>query len=148
MISRELKNIILDRLGIVVEHVDDTHIQAIIYESTNNTLTSKEKIIRMKKLLDDYGYNNINIKYKTVKPRNWTGYSKDKYNKAATKWAEEHGIVEYKVKSKYMIYNVSYPAYLSEPRRTYQFKVDLTTGKTVESKQLKRYDPKGVYNRH
>ena len=37
--------------------------------------------------------------------------------------------------------------YLNNPRYTVQFKVDLNTGKTVESKQLKRYDPKGVYNR-
>lgn len=66
----------------------------------------------------------------------------------ADKWAEEHGILKYKVQGKYMIYNVSYPAMACEPRRTYQFKVDLTTGKTVESKQLKRYDPKGVCNRH
>ena len=70
------------------------------------------------------------------------------YNNRAIAWAEEHGIVEYRVKDKYMIYNVSYPAIACEPRRTYQFKVDLDTGKTVESKQLKRYDPKGVYNRH
>lgn len=66
----------------------------------------------------------------------------------AIKWAEEHGIIEYRVNGWYLIYNVSYPAIAYEPRRTYQFKVDLRTGKTVESKQLKRYDPKGVYNRH
>ena len=42
-------------------------------------------------------------------------------------WAEEHGIVKYKVNGNYMIYNVSYPAIACEPRRTYQFKVDLTT---------------------
>lgn len=65
----------------------------------------------------------------------------------ADKWAEEHGIVKYRVQGWYLIYNVSYPAYLAEPRRTYQFKVDLHSGKTVESKQLKRYDPKGIYNR-
>ena len=47
-----------------------------------------------------------------------------------------------------MIYNVSYPAAACEPRRTYQFKVDLTTGNTIESKQLKRFDPKGLVNRH
>lgn len=66
----------------------------------------------------------------------------------ATAWVEEHGIVEYRTQGPYLIYNVSYPAYLSEPKRTYQFKVDLRTGDTVGSKQLKRYDPKGVYNRH
>lgn len=67
---------------------------------------------------------------------------------AAAMWAEEHGIVEYRTQGWCLIYNVSYPAYLAEPRRTYQFKVDLRTGKTIESKKLKRYDPKGVYNRH
>ena len=67
---------------------------------------------------------------------------------AATAWAEQYGIIEYRVNGKYMIYNVSYPAAGCEPRRTYQFKVDLEIGKTVESKQLKRYDPKGAYNRH
>lgn len=66
----------------------------------------------------------------------------------ATEWAEEHGIIEYRVNGWYLMYNVSYPAIACEPRRTYQFKIDLHTGQTVESKQLKRYDPKGVYNRH
>ena len=66
----------------------------------------------------------------------------------AIRWAEEHGIVKYRIDKHYLIYNVSYPAIACEPRRTYQFKVDLSTGKTVESRQLKRYDPNGVYNRH
>lgn len=70
------------------------------------------------------------------------------HNQKAMLWAEEHGILEYRVNGKYLIYNVSYPAVACEPRRTYQFKVDLDTGKTVESQQLKRYDPKGAYNRH
>lgn len=69
------------------------------------------------------------------------------YNQIALALAEEHGIVEYRVKGCYMIYNVSYPAVACEPRRTYQFKVDLRTGQTIESKQLKKYDPKGAYNR-
>ena len=66
----------------------------------------------------------------------------------ATAWAEEHGIVKYRTQGPYLIYNVSYPEIAYEPRRTYQFKVDLRTSKTVESRQLKRYDPNGVYNRH
>ena len=70
------------------------------------------------------------------------------YEHLARAWAEEYGIVKYRVNGKYMIYNVSYPAVACEPRRTYQFKVDLKLFKTVESKQLKRYDPEGVYNRH
>lgn len=69
-------------------------------------------------------------------------------NQKAMLWAEEHGILEYRVNGKYLVYNVSYPAVACEPKRTYQFKVDLDTGKTVESKQLKRYDLKGAYNRH
>ena len=70
------------------------------------------------------------------------------YEQRATLWAEDHGIVEYRVKGKYLIYNVSYPAMACEPRRTYQFHINLDTGRTVVNKQLKRYDPKGVYNRH
>ena len=66
----------------------------------------------------------------------------------ATAWAEEHGIVKYRTQGPYLIYNVSYPAIVCEPKRTYHFKVDLQTGKTVESRQLKRYDPKGAYNRN
>lgn len=73
---------------------------------------------------------------------------KDYYNNLAIEWAEKYGIVEYRVNGKYLIYNVSYPSYLAEPRRTYQFKVDLDIGKTVENKLLKRYNPKGIYNRH
>ena len=71
---------------------------------------------------------------------------KEQQNKAI-RYAETYGIVHYRVQGNYMIYNVSYPKYLNNPRYTVQFKVDLNTGKTVESKQLKRYDPKGVYNR-
>lgn len=70
------------------------------------------------------------------------------YKNKALIWAEEHGIIEYRVNGKYMVYNVSYPAMACEPKRTYQFKIDLDTGKTVESKQLKRFDTKGLYNRH
>ena len=73
---------------------------------------------------------------------------KEYYENLALSWAEAYGIIDYRVKGKYMIYNVSYPAIACEPRRTYQFKIDLDISKTVESKQLKRYDPKGIYNRH
>ena len=72
----------------------------------------------------------------------------ERIQQLAVLWAEEHGILKYRIDGWYMIYNVSYPAYLNEPRRTYQFKIDLHTGKTVDSKQLKRYDPDGIYNRH
>ena len=70
------------------------------------------------------------------------------YEQKAVLWAEEHGIVEYRVKGRTLIYNVSYPAYLNNPRYTVQFHVDLDSGKTVNKKFLKRYDPKGAYNRH
>lgn len=73
------------------------------------------------------------------------GSSKD-YEIAASIWAEEHGVVEYRVVGYKMIYNQSYLAYLNNPRFTMQRVVDLRTGKTVESRRLKRYDPKGRYN--
>ena len=94
--------------------------------------------------------NAVNAEFYKAKNKDTSiKVDKDKlYKHRAIAWAEEYGIVEYRIKDKYMIYNVSYPAMACEPRRTYQFKVDLDTGKTVESKQLKRYDPKGVYNRH
>ena len=70
------------------------------------------------------------------------------YEQKAVLWAEEHGIVEYRVKGRTLIYNVSYPQMCYEPRSTYQFKVDLDTGISSQGVKLKRYDPKGVYNRH
>ena len=72
--------------------------------------------------------------------------SAENYEIKARLWAEEHGVVEYRVVGCRMIYNQSYLAYLSNPRYTMQRVVDLRTGKTVESKRLKRYDPKGRYN--
>lgn len=139
MVDRELKNIILERLGIELKTVSKNDISAIVYEGCGPDISSREKIEHMKKMLKDYGYE-FNITYKKVKH--------NKYEKLAIRWAEEHGIVEYRVSGRFLIYNVSYPAMAREPRRTYQFKVDLEAGKTVESKQLKRYDLKGVYNRH
>lgn len=73
---------------------------------------------------------------------------KQQQEKLATEYAEEFGIVEYRVQGWYLIYNVSYPAYLGNPRYTWQFKVDLRTRRIIERKQLKRYDPKGIYNRN
>lgn len=65
----------------------------------------------------------------------------------ATEYAEQHGIVEYRRKGWIMTYNVSYPAYLGNPRYTVQHKVNLMSGKEIETKVLKRYDPKGELNR-
>ena len=69
------------------------------------------------------------------------------YEVMAAQWAEKYGIVDYKVKGKYMIYNVSYPATMFEPRYTMQRQVDLTTMRTVVNKKLQRYDKKGEVNR-
>lgn len=55
------------------------------------------------------------------------------------------GIVEYKFKGKYLIFNKSYLAYLGNPRYTVQHTVDLDTG-VETTKILKRYDPKGRVN--
>lgn len=68
------------------------------------------------------------------------------YAQLAIVWAEKYGIVEYRVKGKYMIYNKSYLAYLYEPRYTVQHTVDLDAMKELPTKRLKRYDPKGRYN--
>lgn len=69
------------------------------------------------------------------------------YQARAIEYAEKYGIVEYRVKGNTMIYNVSYPAYLNNPRYTVQHIVILDTFNST-TKILKRYDPKGVYNRH
>ena len=72
---------------------------------------------------------------------------REEAGRLALTWAEEHGIVKYRVEGKYMIYNVSHSAYLNQPRYTVQFKVDLSTGKTVESKVLKRFDKTAYCNK-
>lgn len=72
--------------------------------------------------------------------------SKEKYNQRALEYAERYGIINYRVEGNNMIFNISYPAYLSNPRYTIQHKVNLDTGvDTVRS--LKRFDPKGLQNR-
>ena len=45
-----------------------------------------------------------------------------------------------------MRFNVSYPAYLGNPRYTVQHEVNLDTGKET-TKRLKRFDSKGLCNR-
>ena len=69
------------------------------------------------------------------------------YDILAQLYTEHHGISKYSVKGKYMIYNVSYPAYLSEPRRTYQFKVDLDTYQSSKGVLLDRFDKSALVNR-
>lgn len=67
------------------------------------------------------------------------------YSRNAKLYAEKYGVIEYRVKGRYMIYNKSYPATSCEPRRTYQHKVDLVTGISTVT-LLKRFDGKGYYN--
>lgn len=67
------------------------------------------------------------------------------YNELAIHFAEKYGIVEYRVKGNLMIYNKSYPAYLSNPRYTVQHCINLDTGKDT-TKRLKRFDKNGYLN--
>lgn len=62
-------------------------------------------------------------------------------------YVERYGIVDYRVRNGKLIYNVSFRAYLNNPRVTYQHIYDLKTGKE-EVIQLKRYDKNGELNRH
>lgn len=69
------------------------------------------------------------------------------YELLSRQFAERYGIVEYRVKGNTMIYNVSYPAYLSNPRYTIQHTVNLDS-EVEQTKQLKRFDSKGLVNRY
>ena len=69
------------------------------------------------------------------------------YQYKACQWAEQYGVVNYKVKGSKMIYNVSYPAYLNNPAHTYQHIIDLNTMKETVTK-LGRLDKSGFVNRH
>lgn len=69
------------------------------------------------------------------------------YEDKALLYCEKYGIIEYRVKKNLLIYNVSYPAYLCNPHYTIQHTINLDTMQHT-SKQLARYDAKGVYNRH
>lgn len=68
------------------------------------------------------------------------------YNELALRYAEEHGIMVYRVEKNLMIYNQSYRAYLSNPRYTIQKTVNLDIGKEVGSRKLARFDKKGYLN--
>lgn len=72
---------------------------------------------------------------------------KNKMDLLALRYAEEYGILDYKVKSTEMIYLVSYPKYLSNPAYTVRFTVNLLTGK-AKGEKLSRYYKKGLINRH
>ena len=61
-------------------------------------------------------------------------------------YCETYGIIEpYKITNQTLIYYANYPAYLSEPRRTYKVIVKLST---MEEKRtlLKKWSRKGIYN--
>jgi len=64
----------------------------------------------------------------------------------ASRYAEEHGIVDYSVQGSKMIYYANYPAYLTEPRRTYKVTVNLCAGKEEARERLKRWNRKGNHN--
>lgn len=68
------------------------------------------------------------------------------YEQRALQWCERYGITEYKLNKNLLTYNVSYPAYLSNPHYTIKHTVNLDTMQET-TQQLKRYDPKGIYNR-
>ena len=64
---------------------------------------------------------------------------------AAKLYAEEHGILDYKVKGNRMIYYANYPEYLGQPRYTYKVIVRLDTMKE-ERQKLTKWNPKGNAN--
>lgn len=68
------------------------------------------------------------------------------YDTIALCYCEQYGIIEYKVKGNLLIYNVSYPAYLGNPRYTIQHTINLDN-MSHTSKQLKRYSSWGSNNR-
>lgn len=69
------------------------------------------------------------------------------YEVRALNWAETYGIVSYKVNGCKMIYNISYPAYLSNKAYTVQHIVDLRTMQE-STRRLNRVDKSAYINRH
>lgn len=70
---------------------------------------------------------------------------KRNYEDMALWYAEEHGILDYKVKGSSMIYYANYPKYLAEPRRTYKVVYNLKS-KTETRTLLKRWNKLGNAN--
>lgn len=81
------------------------------------------------------------IKYKNIKNNT------EIYQQRALAYVENYGIVEYRIEKNFLVFNVSYPAYLSNPRYTIQHRVNLDTMEET-TRKMKRYDPKGAYNRN
>ena len=72
-------------------------------------------------------------------------FTQEEKEQRALQYAEEKGILDYKVKGNRMIYYANYPEYLSEPRKTYKVTVRLDTMKE-ERQKLNKWNPKGNAN--
>lgn len=68
------------------------------------------------------------------------------FEEKASRYAEEHGIIDYSVVGNKMTYYANYLAYLAEPRRTYKVTVNLETGMEEARMQLKRWNKAGNHN--
>lgn len=108
-------------------------------------------------------FTSLNVVESTIDDLILAGYSKDNqlhvfgyeeyesnfalgYKKAALSYAERYGIMDYKVEGSNMIFYVSYPEYLGNPRYTIKHTVNLDTG--VDTPQrLKRFIAAGLNNR-
>lgn len=108
-----------------------------------------KKIITITDFRDDYfdiilnkNKNYVETKSKTIKNK----VQKVNYEEKATIIAGQMGIVSYRVNGKNLIWNVSYPAYLSNKRYTVQHIINMDTMQE-ETQTLQRYDVKGEVNR-
>ena len=63
----------------------------------------------------------------------------------ALRYVEKYGIIDYQIKGKWLIYYANYPAYLSEPRKTYKVMYDLNTGEETRIR-LGKWSSKGNHN--
>lgn len=68
------------------------------------------------------------------------------YASRALSWAEHYGILHYKVNKNLMIYYVSYPAYLKNPRYTIKHTVNLDN-MLDSTEPCKRFVSEGLANR-
>lgn len=109
-------------------------------------------------------FNSLELVEGTIDELVLAGYSKDNqlhvfgyeeyispqehyYNDRALRWAERYGILNYKVNKNLMIYYVSYPAYLRNPRYTIKHTVNLDTMRET-TEPCKRFVSEGLANRH
>lgn len=60
-------------------------------------------------------------------------------------YVEKYGIIDYKVEGAWLIYYANYPAYISEPRKTYKVMVRISTGEEVRI-LLGKWNSKGNAN--